>query len=311
MRRIDGQRGAVAVTVAILMVVLIGFTAIAVDTGAIWLDRKELQNGADAAALALAQSCAQGACETDENTMADNYAEGNKRDANVTVTGITHASTSVTVDVASTRSHWFAPVLGQDSSDIAASATASWGGIGGGWVSPFAVSICHLARITQVPAVDVRFSLKGEDNDCMIGNPPTALPGGMNWLLTTNDDCTLMTDLDGWAPGDTGNDGTGNANCDPLLRNLLGEELLIPIFDDVRSNGANGEYHVAGYAVFQVHAYCLNNSASTPWYGNTNNTDRKCTGSDRWIIGTFVKRVELNAVGGGPDYGATTAYLTN
>ncbi|XTR53338.1 pilus assembly protein TadG-related protein [Pseudarthrobacter sp. So.54] len=44
------------------MVVLLGITAIVVDVGMIYAERFELQNGADAAALAIAQDCAVGNC---------------------------------------------------------------------------------------------------------------------------------------------------------------------------------------------------------------------------------------------------------
>ena len=46
------QAGAVAVTVAILLVLLVGFAALAIDVGYLMVTRNELQNVADAAALA-------------------------------------------------------------------------------------------------------------------------------------------------------------------------------------------------------------------------------------------------------------------
>jgi hypothetical protein len=49
------RKGAVAVIVAVLLVVLIGFIALAVDVGYIMVTRNELQNVADAAALAGAR----------------------------------------------------------------------------------------------------------------------------------------------------------------------------------------------------------------------------------------------------------------
>lgn len=49
------QKGAVAVTVAILLILMIGFAALAVDIGYLMVTRNELQNVADAAALAAAR----------------------------------------------------------------------------------------------------------------------------------------------------------------------------------------------------------------------------------------------------------------
>jgi Flp pilus assembly protein TadG len=57
------DRGAVAVILAICVsLVLLGVAAIALNTGSWYAERAQLQNGADAAALAVAQSCASGAC---------------------------------------------------------------------------------------------------------------------------------------------------------------------------------------------------------------------------------------------------------
>jgi Flp pilus assembly protein TadG len=58
------ERGVVAVLVVILLGagVLLGLGALVIDVGQIYQERAELQNGADAAALGVAKSCALGAC---------------------------------------------------------------------------------------------------------------------------------------------------------------------------------------------------------------------------------------------------------
>ena len=64
MRRMRDDSGAVAVIVAVLAVAVFGFAALAIDVGALYSERRQLQNGADAAALSVAQGCAEGACAT-------------------------------------------------------------------------------------------------------------------------------------------------------------------------------------------------------------------------------------------------------
>jgi len=303
MRRMSAQRGAVAVTVAILMVAMVGFTAIAVDAGAIWMDRKELQNSADAAALALAQSCAKGTCETDETGMAQDYADGNKRDENVTVVDVDTdlAAQTVTVVVSSTREHWFAPVIGHDSTQVVRSATASWGGIGGARVLPLTASICHLADITAGSTVTLY--TKDDKVDCIAGNPPHAVPAGFGWLDTEGAaDCRVDTEVDGTVDGIPGNAGPKNSYCAPLMLDLLGEEILMPIYDQATDTGSNAQYHLVGYAHLRVSAYCFTNE----WHGG----DSKCTGSKRYVTGTFIRKIDLGADLGGPDYGSTTVRLT-
>ena len=55
-KRLKGQRGAVVILFALVLPVLLGFTAFAVDLARLNLTRVELQNAADAAALAGARS---------------------------------------------------------------------------------------------------------------------------------------------------------------------------------------------------------------------------------------------------------------
>lgn len=62
MLRLKRDDGAVAVIVALLSVALLGFTALVVDVAVLYQERRQLQNGADAAALSVGQGCAAGAC---------------------------------------------------------------------------------------------------------------------------------------------------------------------------------------------------------------------------------------------------------
>ena len=57
MRRLNDDRGAAGVVVALFAVAIFGMAAFALDTAAIYEERRELQNGADAAALAVAEDC--------------------------------------------------------------------------------------------------------------------------------------------------------------------------------------------------------------------------------------------------------------
>jgi hypothetical protein len=70
------ERGVVATIVAILIGagVLTGMGALVIDVGQIYQERAELQNGADAAALGVAKSCALGACTPG---VAGQLADGN------------------------------------------------------------------------------------------------------------------------------------------------------------------------------------------------------------------------------------------
>lgn len=64
-RRVTEDRGAMALIVAIVVpVLLLGIGAVVVDVGGWYAGRAQDQNGADAAAVAVANTCATGACDT-------------------------------------------------------------------------------------------------------------------------------------------------------------------------------------------------------------------------------------------------------
>jgi Flp pilus assembly protein TadG len=70
------ESGAIGVLVAVLIGggVLLGMGALTIDVGRLYQNQAELQNGADAAALAVAKSCASGTCNSG---LAAGYANAN------------------------------------------------------------------------------------------------------------------------------------------------------------------------------------------------------------------------------------------
>ena len=70
------ESGAIGVLIAVFIGggVLLGMGALAIDVGRLYQNRAELQNGADAAALAVAKSCASGTCNAG---LAGGYANAN------------------------------------------------------------------------------------------------------------------------------------------------------------------------------------------------------------------------------------------
>src|SRR5690349_7672370 len=79
----DADRGATAILVVIFATVMLAFGALAVDMGAGWWEKSQLQSGADSAALSVAQACAKstttGPCTT-ATTVAQGIANASAND---------------------------------------------------------------------------------------------------------------------------------------------------------------------------------------------------------------------------------------
>ncbi len=90
MHRLRGDDGATTVLVAILMVALLGVGTLVLDVGSLYAERRQLQNGADAAALAVAPDCAASVCDTSTapGSRTGQYANLNANDGLSTVTEV-------------------------------------------------------------------------------------------------------------------------------------------------------------------------------------------------------------------------------
>jgi hypothetical protein len=107
-----GDRGAVAIFVAIMVVaVLLPISAIVIDAGAIWAERRQQQNGADAGALAVAQTCVNGPCDasTSATSTAGSLANSNSNDNKSQVDLVCGTATGLPPCPAPTGQRWDCP----------------------------------------------------------------------------------------------------------------------------------------------------------------------------------------------------------
>nr|WP_231747767.1 pilus assembly protein TadG-related protein [Auraticoccus cholistanensis] len=308
------DRGAVNVVVALLMIPLIGFAAIAVDVAALWSDRQQLQTGADAAALAIAQDCARGSCgapaETASTLTSANFGSG-EATATVTTPSLSPSTGQVTVVTGTTRQHLFAPVLGFDASDVGARATARWGAPSGGTaVLPLAFSLCEFRAQTgggmpSGTAERVILTTKTSGTGCT-GPSGNVVPGGFGWLDTDLGSCGATGRIGARMSSDPGT--SAPSGCSPAdFEAVRGRTVLLPIFDEYGSSGTNAWYRVHAYAAFTVTGYHFTGQIS--WNGGP-----QCKGNDRCIKGYFTRFVDLDdafeSSPGAPDLGASLVSLT-
>ena len=165
------ERGQIIVLAGLLMTVLMGFTALAIDVGSMASDKSDLQNAADAMALAAAQDFP---IPGQVEVSAREWATKNGVDPNeIESIHIEQQSLPsvpnprVTVTLSRDHGFIFAKALGISSTDIEASASAiktSFGGDGG--LMPWTV----LKALKDAAIPGQTLTLKYDSNDASSGN---------------------------------------------------------------------------------------------------------------------------------------------
>jgi Flp pilus assembly protein TadG len=300
-RRLGDERGASAVIVALLMVPMLGFTAIAVDIGHVYAERARLQVAADAAALAVAQDCARGTCGDMQATAAAMVA-ANDAGSTTAPPVLSSAPLSVTVTGDRPTRHWFAPVLGIDATNVSATATVAWGAPGAGTaVLPLTFSYCSFVHqtggLSTTTSSTILFTKTA--NDGCTGPSGNAVPGGFAYVTTDPGTCQATSAIAQLLASDTGN--TPPSSCgNPDFSKWLGQTVLLPLFDQADSTGSNAWYRVYGYAAFRLTGYFFG--------GQYSSSSKPCGGNDRCIAGYFVRFVDesdhFTYTSTGPDLGA-------
>lgn len=310
------EHGAVSVIVAIMLVVLLGFAAIAVDVSSMYAERSQLRNGADAAALAIAQKCAKNPSDSNCSTsapLASNLANLNANDALSNIKSVAFGSSNgpVTVTVGAQESGHapnqvsllFANVFGMNTAEVNASSTAAWGTPSKGPVIlPLAIAYCKL----DIPAGGTTGSVQVLDQSTPACN--NKLPGGFGWITTTGTKCSVtMTagqsnDSGIWFDSDPG--ASAPSTCGTSDFNQMNDQtVLLPLFDLATGAGTAVKYYVKGFAAFHVTAYHFSNF----------NWSSGSTIQNKMLRGYFVKFVSLSQafeLGSVPNYGASIVRLT-
>jgi hypothetical protein len=334
------ENGAVSVIVAILMVTLLGFVAIAVDVGVIYSERAQLQNGADASAIALAQKCARNAadpvCST-TSTLATSLANQNALDGMSKVHTIELDKTARKVSVTTSAkeaggtdnsvSLFFADVLGVPTKEVGARASAVWGSPKAGRTAfPLAFSICQVKDNVGGALQLLQEHGKNANADCNYGPSGAAVQGGFGWLVQDAGACGGTIDL---AVSEGGSDPGNNApgNCSTELNRWASDItagrdviVLLPVFNKVTGTGSGAVYGLVSFAAFKVTGWKFSGGTGLPYEFRSEKstttgvtTATECKGECRGVIGSFVKYVSLAdgyTLGPVDEYGAIIARPT-
>jgi len=318
MRRKEDECGAISVITAFLLVALLGFTAIVVDAGMLYVEKAQLQNGADAAALAVAQECARNlassACST-TSALAGSFANANANDGLSNVRSITlnKGAGNVTVSTGAQEaggesnriSMSFARILGIDSAEVGTKASAQWGSpVAGRTVFPAAFSICQVQG--NIDGNLQRLGLHGgsyANPSCNYGPSGATVAGGFGWLAQDMGQCGGYIDL----ATQEGGSATGNnepPNCTAIFNQWISEltagrhpTVLLPVFNRVTGTGSGAIYGLTAFAAFEVAGWKFTGGNTAPAvFRNTSSFvgAQECTGDCRGIIGRFVRYVSLD-----------------
>lgn len=307
------EDGVVAVMVAITMAALLGMAALVVDVGLVRQERRELQNGADAAALAVAIECASNPPCSGRDAIAASYANANAADATSSVTGVVLSGNTVRVDTRTRNRDGtdsllmrFATAVGAKStSTVNATATAAWGAPAGGTTIPLTFSFCEWTAMTgngvTFPTSERTIFFHNPSSPANQNVAPRCSgpagqdqPGGFGWLDTPAGVCATTISAGGTYPAEPGNSppNPSNSGCRP--EDFLNTDLEIPVFSQSSGNGANAVYQIYGLATFRIQRMRLGGNGSI-W--TTSPPPTGCTNSQRCIQGYFTKA--LKPWGGG------------
>jgi Flp pilus assembly protein TadG len=331
MRRLEEDGGAVSLIIALCLMAVFGFAAIVIDFGRMYEENRQLQNAADAGALAVAQECAANAATCNEAartptaaTLANANSRDSLSDAVVQIPGVNGAN-SVTVTATSRTgdgafiTNILGGMFGVPTSTMERQATASWGGpIGEGATVPLTFSACEWDQMTgglgvgglPTPITTVYHHTSSNPsllNSCS-GPAGQDYPGGFGWLDPDGSGTCTAQVVAGTVGGDTGNGpptpaaSTGCTNA--FFQGLLGQTILMPIYGTVSGTGSNAVYEVLGFAAMELTGYRIGGSQT----GGT----VPCDNPLRCFSGRFVAYYDLGSQPSPstPNYGAVVVGLT-
>lgn len=313
MQRLRDDRGAVAVLTALLLVPLLVCAALVADIGFDYVQQRQLQNAADASALAIAQDCGKGkdyCLAPDNQTTADYFTSKNAPGGAATATVAAVTKNMVTVTTKATVNYAFAPVIGIKSKAVTAKATASWvSPTSGTAVLPLAFSKCAFefqAGAPHTATAQVITLPKTDDTSCTgpSGNP---LPGAFGWLDTVGNRCTAYSSAGTEAFSKPGRSVPND--CRQVFPGLHNKIVLLPLYNAVNSTkpggGNNVEYFIYAYAAFNLTGYSF---PGLEW-------NAPCKKPDDCIGGNFTTLVEPSdaftyGAGAPGDFGTQVIRLT-
>ena len=254
----DGQMLAL---LAVSIVALCAAGAFVMDVGSWFRAHRATQTVADASALAAAQKLP--AFPADAQTLAQEYSTKNGGGvSSIQFSSNTFANDTISVRADRTAPGFLSQVLGIASVDVSATAKARAFNMGSAkYVAPIAVRRSHpLISGPGCPCFEQMTAVELETGNPSLGafkilNIDGSFGGTgsatlTDWLLNGYDGYMSL----GWYYSNPGAKFNPSDFGDAIIARR-GSELLFPIYDETREQGAGFEYRVVGWIGFHVQAF--------------------------------------------------------
>lgn len=294
------ERGQATVLTVVFLGVLLGMAALAIDVGTWYKQKRDMQAVADAAALAGAQALPED--PSGATSLAIQYASTNGltlSPSDITFSDEITPHDTINVHASSTANGVFAKAFGIDTLSVGAAASARSDNVDQArYVAPIGVDISHpllsgsgCPCFGQSTTLDLTktgpgaFRLLNIDGSSGGTSPDTLA----SWMESGLDSFMGL----GWYSSDPG--AKFNASqMQGALNARLNTELLFPVYDATRGQGANLRYDVVGWVGFYLTGY-----------------DGR--GSSGLLYGRFTRVIwqGLQGTSGNADFGVRAVMLVN
>ena len=336
------DEGMILLWVGLSMTVLLGVGALTIDLGALYVERRQLQNGADAAALAIAYNCATGDSCGSVMATATDLANENSNDGASSVPLVCGVGPGLSAGGCSTpagldgATNWvqvftrtesegggnqvpmlLAPLVGAvTGKTVNANSVAQWGGLESAKVSAIVLPACEYTNLggsldgSSFPSgsTTIYFHALGAPPPDEAGvEPCTPSTSGATFPggfgWLASSNCKADVSADAWFAAYTG--GSAAPGC--RARNFrTGPDLVIALYDDTSGGASGGQYHLLGFVGFKVTAANFGGNNRSPWNFRCPLTPDN---SGQCIQGTFTKVTVSGGLPGGPNLGVTAIKL--
>jgi hypothetical protein len=259
MNRLRSDAGQAAVLTVVFMTALLGAVALVLDVGSWFRAQRATQSAADAAALAAAQ-------ELPESTgtaggLVTQYLTSNGGGVGeYSFSSSKLPNDTVNVKVTRQAPGVFSKLFGIDSVSVHANASARSGSMDSArYAAPIAVDRKHpllnckpLPCFKQATTLDLAKTGPGAFRLLNLDRSYGGTGGTIDaeWILRGY---AGKTDL-GWYGSDPGA-AFNDSKFDDALNIRIGDELLFPVYDQVKGGGSNFEYRVIGFVGFVVTSF--------------------------------------------------------